>query len=182
MHNDLNMWMRRKALQLLIQPFVVISPTIEFRLMLSKPCGWLLIKTLEAASSLTDRNAIQGQSRNTLSDLTYTIEKQSPQQWLLELWIGFGNSTSASVLTQRHRGSRLFIIFRCTLLCVLIWVCINHDWSLFSSPNDATMIRDKSWPWVLGRTRCAPGLKISNPQQSRSSAELCIQSRPLANP
>lgn len=46
----------------------------EFRLLLSKPCGWLLINTLEAASSLTDRNAIQGQSRNTSSDLTYTIE------------------------------------------------------------------------------------------------------------
>lgn len=68
----------------------------EFRLLLSKPCDWLLIKTLEAASSLTDRNAIQGQSRNTLSDLTYSIEtSKSPSDdfytsfgWILKLKVG----------------------------------------------------------------------------------------------
>jgi len=59
--------------------FCCYSPCYwEFRLLLSKPCGWLLIKTLEAAYSLTDRNVIQGQSRNTLSDLTYTIKISKP--------------------------------------------------------------------------------------------------------
>lgn len=62
----------------------------EFGLLLSKPCGWLIIKTLEAASSLTDRNAIQGQSRLTLSDLTYTIDsgKALSNQFLYIFWIG----------------------------------------------------------------------------------------------
>lgn len=61
----------------------------DFRLSLSKLCGWLLIKTLEAASSLTDRNAIQGQSRSTLPDLTSAIEAKP---WATTLLGAFWNS------------------------------------------------------------------------------------------
>lgn len=83
-----------------------------------KPCGWLLIKTLEAASSLTDRNAIQGQSRNTLSDLTYKIETKPSAMTFIPLLDGFRNSMQANwfiySLIQRYRETGLFIfsIFR----------------------------------------------------------------------
>lgn len=37
---------------------------------------------------MTDRNAIQGQSRNTLSDLTYTIETKPSAITLYLFWMG----------------------------------------------------------------------------------------------
>ncbi len=94
----------------------------EFRLLLSKPCGWLLIKTLEAASSLTDRNAIQGQSRNTLSDLTYTIETNPSAMTFILLLDGFRNSRSASsfICLYRDTGELDFSSFQFSGAIVVI--------------------------------------------------------------
>lgn len=46
----------------------------DLRLLLFKPCGSLLIKTLQALSSLIDSNVSQGQSRNSFSDLFYQFK------------------------------------------------------------------------------------------------------------
>ncbi len=49
-----------------------------FRLLPSKLCGWLLIKTLESASSMTDRNAIQQKNQGILCPTSPTPLKTKP--------------------------------------------------------------------------------------------------------
>lgn len=94
----------------------------DFRLLLSKPCGWLLIKTLEAASSLTDRNAIQGQSRNTSSDLTHTIETNPSAMTFTVYLDAFWNSRSANwfICSYRDAGELDFPSFQFSGAIVII--------------------------------------------------------------
>lgn len=74
-------------MELLTQPFIGISTVTESSALFCKLCGELLIRTLEAGRSLTGRNAIQGQLRNTLSDLTYAIKNKS-SAWLSKVRMG----------------------------------------------------------------------------------------------
>lgn len=60
----------------LTQSFVGIPLLLRVQALFCKPCGELLIRTLEVGCSLTGRNAIQGQLRNTLSGLTYAIKNK----------------------------------------------------------------------------------------------------------